>query len=134
MHGVTKTISAMPVREAPMERIFPRRAPTPLPAVDPVAAHELMREQRALLVDVREADEWTELRIPGAVHIPLGRLRERAAEIPRDRPVILQCQSGNRSAGATRALLDLGFTNVRNLEGGISDWAADGLPLERGGA
>lgn len=116
-----------------MEHTFARRGHAPLPAVEPKGAQELVLRDRALIVDVREPDEWAMARIPGAVHIPLGMLRERAAEIPRDRPVILQCHSGNRSAGATRDLIELGFTNVRNLEGGISEWAADGLPLERGG-
>lgn len=105
---------------------------TPLPTIEPKEARSLVERENALIVDVREPDEWADARIPGAVHIPLGEIRTRADEIPRDRPVILQCRSGNRSAGATRRLLELGFTNVRNLEGGIGDWAADGLPLHYG--
>lgn len=117
-----------------MDRIFPRHAPRPIPTVEPAAAQTLVQREKALIVDVREPDEWAEARIPGALHIPLGKIRERAHEIPRDRPVILQCRSGNRSAGATQALLDLGYTNVQNLAGGIGEWAADGLPIEHGGA
>ncbi|MFA5861625.1 MAG: rhodanese-like domain-containing protein [Candidatus Thermoplasmatota archaeon] len=105
----------------------------PVLAVEPRRARELVERQNALIVDVREPDEWADARIPGALHIPLGQIEARVGEIPRDRPVILQCRSGNRSAGATRALLELGFTNVHNLEGGIGDWAADGLPMEYGG-
>lgn len=116
-----------------MDRIFPRRASVPIPAVEPTRARELVERENALIIDVREPDEWAEARISGAIHIPLGEIRERANEIPRDRPVILQCRSGNRSAGATRTLLELGFPNVHNLEGGISEWAADGFPLEHGG-
>lgn len=116
-----------------MERIFPRRVQPPLPGVDPSDAQDLIRRHQGVIIDVRDADEWAEVRIPGAVHIPLAQLRERAGEIPRDRPVILQCHSGNRSAGGTRVLMELGLTNVSNLEGGIGDWASAGLPLERGG-
>lgn len=115
-----------------MNRIFPRTPPAPLPAVDPAQAKKLTETENALIIDVREDDEWADARIPGAIHIPLASITNRAQEIPRDRPVILQCRSGNRSAGATRALLDLGFMNVLNLEGGIGDWAADGFPIEHG--
>lgn len=117
-----------------MTRVFPRNpAPSPsLPTVGPKEAKSLVERENALIVDVREPDEWADARIPGAIHIPLSDIPARAAEIPRDRPVILQCRSGNRSAGATRALLDLGFTNAHNLEGGIGDWAADGLPIQYG--
>lgn len=116
-----------------MDRILPRHAPRPVPSVDPLEARTLVERGNALIVDVRDDDERAEARIPGALHIPLNEIRERAHELPQDRPVILQCRSGNRSAGATRTLLELGFANVRNLKGGISDWAADGLPLEHGG-
>lgn len=116
-----------------MNRVFPRHPPRPFPEVEPARARELAERHGALIIDVREPDEWAQARIPGAIHIPLGQIRERAHEIPRDRPVILQCRSGNRSAGATRTLLDLGFANVHNLAGGIGDWAADGFPVEQGG-
>lgn len=116
-----------------MERILPRHPAARLPSVAPARAHELVAREHGLIVDVREPDEWAEARIPGAVHIPLGQIVERAAEIPRDRPVILQCRSGARSATATRKLVELGRTNVHNLEGGIGDWAAEGLPIDYGG-
>lgn len=117
-----------------MERVFPRRSSPPpaLPAVTPREAHDAVARENALIVDVREPDEWAEVRIPGARHIPLGTIAERASEIPRDRLVFLQCRSGARSARATQALREAGYTNVRNLEGGISEWAAYGLPLEHG--
>jgi hydroxyacylglutathione hydrolase len=120
----------------PPDRVFPRspQLPTVLPSVSPEEARDLVASNNALIVDVREPHEWAEARIPRAKHIPLREVRERHVEIPRDRPVILQCRSGHRSAGATRTLLELGFNNVHNLEGGIGDWAADGLPIERGGS
>lgn len=116
-----------------MHRVFPRGPPAPpVPSVEPRKALELVEREGALIVDVREPDEWAEARIAGARHVPLRDLAARASELPRDRPVILQCRSGNRSARATRVLLDLGFTNVQNLEGGIGAWGADGLPVEPG--
>lgn len=82
------------------------------------------------VVDVRGAAEWAAGHIPGALHIPLGYLDERAAEIPDSRPVVVQCQSGTRSSIAASVLERRGFTNITNLTGGIMAWAAAGLPIE----
>lgn len=107
---------------------------SPIPEVTPAEAERLVRAEGALIVDVREPEEWAEARIPGATHIPLGSLAERQAEIPRDRPVVLQCRSGARSGRATRALRAAGYANVQNLKGGILAWANESRPLEHGGA
>jgi len=84
------------------------------------------------VIDVRNATEWAEGHLPGAIHIPLGYLADRAAEIPAGRPIVVQCQSGSRSAIAASLLQQLGFANVTNLSGGITGWAAAGLPIEKG--
>jgi len=111
--------------------MFRRDPPTPsVPAILPAQAAPLVRAGRAVLVDVRESDEWAEARIPGAIHLPLGELEARMHELPRDRTLILQCRSGNRSRGATEFLLQSGFGDVANLEGGILRWAREGLPVE----
>lgn len=101
----------------------------PIPQIDATEAQALLR-RGALLVDVREPVEWAAARIPGATLIPLGDLLARVTELPRDRPVILQCRSGNRSNRGARLLADLGYTNVSNLAGGILAWSEAGLPLE----
>jgi hydroxyacylglutathione hydrolase len=88
------------------------------------------RAPSVTIVDVRGATEWAEGHIPGALHIPLGYLEDRAAEIPTGRPIVLQCQSGARSAVAASLLERQGFANVINLSGGITAWAAAGLPIE----
>ena len=83
-----------------------------------------------LLVDVREQDEWNEGHLPGAVHVPRGNLEsriERAAP-DRSRPVVLYCQSGNRSAFAAKTLEELGYENVVSLAGGFTDWKRNGFP------
>jgi rhodanese-related sulfurtransferase len=84
------------------------------------------------LLDVREPDEWLAGHIAGAQHIPLGELRERLAEVPKDRTVLAVCRHGNRSEAAARGLRTLGYT-VENLEGGVTAWKRAGLPLEAEG-
>jgi len=81
------------------------------------------------VVDVRSAAEWATGHLPGAIHIPLGYLTRRASEIPAGRPVVVQCQSGGRSAIAASLLERAGLRNIANLSGGITAWAAAGLPL-----
>jgi hydroxyacylglutathione hydrolase len=82
------------------------------------------------IVDVRGANEWTEGHIPGAIHIPLGYLLDRLDAIPAGRPIVVQCQSGGRSAVAASLLQRAGYAKVSNLSGGITAWAAAGLPIE----
>jgi rhodanese-related sulfurtransferase len=84
------------------------------------------------LLDVREPEEWVAGHIAGAQHIPLGQLRERLAEIPKDKPILAVCRHGNRSEAATRGLRTLGYS-VENLEGGVTAWHRAGLPLETDG-
>jgi rhodanese-related sulfurtransferase len=89
-------------------------------------------QEGALLLDVREADEFDELRIPDAQLLPLSELATRYEdELPKDRPIIAQCRSGKRSAKATEFLREQGF-DVVNMEGGILAWRDEGLPVEEG--
>ena len=83
----------------------------------------------ALLLDVREDDEWDAGHVAGAVHIPLGQLAERADEVPDDHRVVVVCRSGVRSAHATAFLTASGHDAV-NLAGGMRAWAAAGLRFE----
>jgi rhodanese-related sulfurtransferase len=87
---------------------------------------------RPLIVDVREPEEFASERIEGAVLIPMSQFVARHAELPRDRPLLMQCHSGSRSASATMYLLQRGWTDVRNLDGGIAAWMRDGLPVRTG--
>ena len=81
------------------------------------------------VIDVRNATEWAEGQMPGATHIPLGHLTDRLAEIPRDKPVVVHCQAGTRSAIAASVLQRLGVRHVMNLVGGLSAWEGEGLPV-----
>jgi hydroxyacylglutathione hydrolase len=83
------------------------------------------------VIDVRNLDEWAEGHIPGASHIMLGYLADRAGEIPAGKPVIVQCRAGNRSAVGASILQAQGVSVVANLIGGIEEWSAAGLPVTR---
>jgi adenylyltransferase/sulfurtransferase len=106
-------------------------APDPVAEVDPHEA-SLMLEQGAQLIDVREPWEWTSSRIPGARLIPVAEVSMRASEIDPNRPVIVLCAVGGRSAGVVEVLRKAGYTRVYNLAGGIIAWANLGLPTETG--
>jgi hydroxyacylglutathione hydrolase len=82
------------------------------------------------VLDVRSANEWDEGHLPGATHIPLGYLVDRLGDIPSNKPVVVQCQSGGRSSIAASILERAGFRDVSNLIGGLSAWTASGLPIE----
>jgi rhodanese-related sulfurtransferase len=105
-------------------------AATPFQEVGPHEAQALLKE--ALVVDVREPWEYAEGHLPGAVNIPLSTLPARLAELPQDRPILLVCNSGNRSGVAADFLVQQGFPGekVYNLEGGTYAWMASGLPVE----
>ena len=86
-----------------------------------------------LVLDVRSADAWAQGRIPGALHLPLPRLREGVAEVAPDpdAPVVVYCW-GPGCNGSTRAALVLataGYTRVRELVGGFEYWAREGLAV-----
>ncbi|OIQ97727.1 inner membrane protein YgaP [mine drainage metagenome] len=99
--------------------------------VTPLQATLLMNREDALVIDVREANEWAAGHIPNSRHIPLSQLSKRIGEIEKfkTRDVIVNCQSGNRSASGCGALRKLGFEKVHNLAGGISAWREAGLPI-----
>ena len=85
----------------------------------------------ALFVDVREPDEWDEGHIPGAVHVPRGRLESRVEGLVPDkqRPLVVYCSGGTRSAFASKVLGELGYENVVNLAGGFTDWKRNGFEV-----
>ncbi|HEX5245968.1 MAG TPA: molybdopterin-synthase adenylyltransferase MoeB [Gaiellaceae bacterium] len=101
--------------------------------VDVPRAREILDgPDRPLLVDVRELDEWTEGRIPGAIHVPRGFLESKIEQAAPDhaQPILLYCAGGNRSAFAAKTLGELGYENVSSLAGGYTDWKRSGLATE----
>lgn len=89
-------------------------------------------KEGALLVDVRENDEVTELAydVPNIIHIPLSQFEERFQEIPKDQKVIMVCKSGGRSLRATGFLVNHGYENVVNMQHGMIRWAEKGFPTK----
>lgn len=93
-----------------------------IPAVDPADI-----PTTAVLLDVREDDEWTAGHAPHAVHVPMSRLVARIDEVP-DAPVAVICKAGGRSAQVTAYLLQQG-RDATNVTGGMLAWAAEGRPM-----
>jgi rhodanese-related sulfurtransferase len=108
--------------------------PAAIPQLDPLYADVRRRDpvRPALLVDVREVDEFRQVRVEGAVLLPMSQLAARLEELPRDRPLLVMCQSGSRSTGVTSYLLAQGFEDVGNVAGGIDGWQRLGLPVRTG--
>jgi rhodanese-related sulfurtransferase len=99
-----------------------------------VSVQEAVAKQQAgaFILDVREPSEWNEAHIAGATLIPLGELKARANELPRDQEIVVVCRSGNRSAQARDLLLNDGFTQVTSMAGGLNQWKAAGYPTVSG--
>ena len=87
-------------------------------------------KQPHTLVDVRTAEEFREGHIPGAINIAVQELGGKLSKIPQDKPVVVYCRSGSRSANAAQSLLAAGYTEVYDL-GGLLEWGRQGLPLKR---
>lgn len=84
-----------------------------------------MRDKGAAVVDVREPWEFDQGHIEGSIPIPLKSLPGRMDDVPKDRPVIINCHHGGRSMQAVNFLRQQGFGNVTNLEGGIDRWSLE---------
>lgn len=101
----------------------------------PPAEAQRLAENGALFVDVREFNEWEQVRIRGATFLPLSQINDWYESLDRERTVILYCRTGNRSGQATAALThQADFHNVVNMEGGIVEWYEEGLPVDIGPA
>jgi hydroxyacylglutathione hydrolase len=95
----------------------------------PMVAAELSGAERPLVLDVRNPREWATKHIDGSVNLPLNHLRERIAEIPRDRRLAIHCAGGYRSSIAASILHQSGITNLIEMAGGLAAWEAAKLPV-----
>ncbi len=93
-------------------------------------AYAMYEKGEAFFLDVREVDEWNEFHAPNTTLIPLGELASRVSEVPKDRPIVVVCRSGNRSDEGRDILKQAGFTNVTSMDGGLSTWRDLGYPIE----
>lgn len=102
-----------------------------LPRISPTEyrARYLQAKQPHLLLDVRTPAEFASGHLAGAVNIAVQDLPHRLAELPKDRPLVIYCRSGNRSRQAQQYLANAGFTQTVDL-GGILAWQAQGLPVQ----
>ena len=85
-------------------------------------------KDRVCFLDVRSEDEFSTGHVPGAVCVPLEQIESGKAVVPKDRFVVLSCQSGARAAKAREILRARGYQNVAELEGGFSAWRGAGFP------
>ena len=83
------------------------------------------------VVDVRSTEEWQEGHIPGSHHFELTSLKDSCGQLPKNRPIVLLCRSGQRASLAASWLLKCGFSDVINLRGGMQAWKLAGLPVTR---
>jgi len=105
-----------------------------IPTIDVAEADRRRREASPapLVVDVREPNEFAAVRLDDVVLLPMSSFAERFGELPKDRPLLLMCAAGSRSAAATGHLLRNGYTDVVNVAGGITEWQKAGLPVRKG--
>ena len=127
-------MSAVPAAFA-SEITVPRQAeqPSPVPEVEPLAVEQWRRAGTAVIVDVRERDEFEEERIPGALLFPKSEFD--ASAFPRfgGLKLVLVCLAGKRSLAGGEALRAAGRSEAVSLQGGMLGWMAAGLPVETGG-
>ena len=106
---------------------------TTVPPIKDVGLDALeTRPPEAILLDVREPDEYAEGHVPGAVSVPQAELASRLDELPRDRPLYVICQRGTRSVRSAQFLKQVGYGDVRNVAGGTGAWQAAGKSLDAG--
>ena len=101
--------------------------------VGTLEATQMINHKDAVILDVREDSEFALGHLPNAKHIPLKQLTDRLKELEkfRNKPMIINCRSGARSARACGLLKKQGFENVYNLAGGMNAWSQAGLPIEK---
>ena len=138
---------------APLRPVWPRRSLAPLALAlgllfalvgcsqepsgpDPLRVsleegRQLFESKQVLMFDIREPDEHATGVASGAQLLPMSQLQQRAQEIPNDpaRPVLLICNTQNRSSQVVQTLRKAGWTHVRYVHGGMSSWARNGWPM-----
>ena len=101
--------------------------------VETLEATQLINHRDAVILDVREDKEFSTGHLPNAKHIPLGQLVARLKDVEKfkNKPIVVNCRSGARSATACGILRKNGFEEVYNLKGGINAWLQANMPVEK---
>ena len=102
-------------------------------AITPQFATTLVNQTDAVIVDVRAAAEFREGHIPGSVNIPHSQVTDRMGELEKykDKPLILTCKMGNQAAHLGRQLRGKGFAEIYRIQGGVTAWRNDNLPVSK---
>ena len=102
-------------------------------SIDTLRATFLINREDALVLDVRDTNDFSNGHILNARNVPLAQLDERAADVAKNKakPIIVYCANGQRAGGAIAILKKHGFPNVVNLGGGFAAWKSAGLPVEK---
>ncbi|MGE5385675.1 MAG: rhodanese-like domain-containing protein [Betaproteobacteria bacterium] len=114
--------------------VWPVLRPSGAKTVSPTEATMLINREDAMILDVRETEEYAKGHLLEARNIPAAKLKDRIGELDKfkERPIIVCCATGVRSASACGELKKLGFTRLHNLAGGTEAWKTAGLPLKKG--
>jgi hydroxyacylglutathione hydrolase len=106
------------------------KAGYPVETIPSLSVKELReRLGEVMLIDVRQRSEWSEGHIPNAIHFEAGRVAWEELPFPHDKPLAIQCASGNRSMSVSSVLRKRGYDNVIQVEGGINKWKMHGLEI-----
>lgn len=100
-------------------------------AITPAQATQLINREDAVFLDVREENEFKQGHVVNAIHMPLAYVNDRITQLDKhkDKPIIVACRSGHRSASACGMLKKAGYESVYNLSGGMMAWESASLPL-----
>ncbi|MGO4326487.1 rhodanese-like domain-containing protein [Cupriavidus sp. 2TAF22] len=100
-------------------------------SVNPASATQMINKRNAVVVDIREATEYAKGHLPQAKSAPLADLANRAAGLAKDKsvPIIVVCQTGQRSGKGQAVLKEAGYSEIYSLEGGLAAWQQAGLPV-----
>ena len=122
--GAASTTSSTDASPASSSVAIANASPSKISATE--AQTLLDTDPTALLIDVRTPEEYASGHIPGAILLPVSEINDRKDDLPADldTPIIVYCRSGNRSAQAAQALVELGYAKVYDL-GGIGNWTGE---------
>ena len=130
--SVKNMFSKPPSNDKPLAPMTPEPNPDELvvPEMTPAQVQaSLAGDQPIVLLDVREQYEWNQVHITDARHIPMNRVPDQLADLPKDRPIAVFCAHGGRSFGVAHFLREQGY-DAYNMTGGITQWHIAGGPVE----
>ena len=101
-------------------------------SISPLIAVTKMNDDKVVVIDVREPNEFLKSHIENAINAPLGKIEEKLPSLEKHKtnPVIVTCQTGARSVAACKTLTKAGFTQVFNMQGGMQSWEDNKLPIK----